>query len=325
MDEHHNHFIIEEDHTRETGQANGNTSITKSGFATIIGRPNVGKSTLVNHLVGQKIAITSAKPQTTRNRIQCVLTEERGQIVFLDTPGVQKAKNKLGKYMESATFGALRGIDLVLWMVEPDKRVGEKDRAIAERLARETVPVLLLINKVDTIPKDELLPVIAAFQDVLDFAEIIPVSAKTGEGCEDLVDTVFRYLPYGPMYFDPDTITDQPQRAICAEIVREKALHVLEDEVPHGIAVLIDKMKLRRGKPLYDIDATIVCEREGHKGIIIGKKGTRLKEIGSRARYEMEQSLGKKVNLKLWVKVRERWRDNEVLMKNYGYRKDDLE
>lgn len=297
----------------------------KSGFATLIGRPNVGKSTLMNHLIGQKIAITSNKPQTTRNRIQTVYTDsKKGQIVFLDTPGMHKAKNKLGEYMVNVAKSTMKDVDVILWLVEPDKEVGGGDRKIAEQLQNVDVPVILVINKVDMISHEEILEVIAAYKDLLDFAEVIPVSAKTGESCEVLIDAIYKYLPYGPMFYDEDTITDQPMRQIAAEMIREKALHALKNEVPHGIAVSIDQMKLREGKrPMYDIDATIICERDSHKGIIIGKQGAMLKQIGTNARYEIEKMLEAKVNLKLWVKVKKDWRDSDFLISNFGYRKDE--
>ncbi len=297
----------------------------KSGFATLIGRPNVGKSTLMNHLIGQKIAITSNKPQTTRNRIQTVYTDsDRGQIVFLDTPGIHKAKNKLGEYMVNVAKSTMKDVDVILWLVEPDKEVGGGDQKIAEQLQKVDVPVILVINKVDMISHDEILEVIATYKDLLDFAEIVPVSAKTGESCDALIDSIYKYLPEGPMFYDEDTITDQPMRQIAAEMIREKALHALKNEVPHGIAVSIDQMKLREGKrPMYDIDATIICERDSHKGIIIGKQGAMLKQIGTNARYEIEKMLDAKVNLKLWVKVKKDWRDSDFLIQNFGYRKDE--
>ncbi|MCR4798256.1 MAG: GTPase Era [Lachnospiraceae bacterium] len=300
-------------------------SSLKSGFATIVGRPNVGKSTLMNRLIGQKIAITSNKPQTTRNRIQTVYTDpKRGQIVFLDTPGIHKAKNKLGEYMVSVAASAMKDVDVILWLVEPDTEVGAGDSHIAEQLKKQTAPVILVINKTDTVPHEKILEVIAAFKDLLDFAEIVPLSAKTGDGCDVLVEQIFHYLPYGPMFYDEDTVTDQPMRQIAAEIVREKALHALKDEVPHGIAVSVEKMKERPEKnPMYDIEATIICERDSHKGIIIGKQGAMLKKIGSNARFELEKMLEAKVNLKLWVKVKKDWRDSDFLISNFGYRKDE--
>ncbi len=298
---------------------------TKSGFVTLIGRPNVGKSTLMNRIIGQKIAITSNKPQTTRNRIETVLTDERGQIVFLDTPGIHKAKNKLGVYMQKVTTAAMKGVDLILWLIEPDEFVGGGDAYIAERLRNQNTKVILVINKTDTIPHENILTTINAYKDLLDFAEIVPVSALRNSGIEDLVSTIFKYLPEGPYFFDPDTITDQPERAIVAEMIREKALHALSDEVPHGIAVMVDQMHDRKDKPICDIDATIICERESHKGIIIGKRGSMLKKIGTNARFEIERLLGCKVNLKLFVKVKENWRDSEVLLANYGFKNEDEE
>lgn len=295
----------------------------KSGFVTLIGRPNVGKSTLMNHLIGQKIAITSNKPQTTRNRIQTVYTSEEGQIIFLDTPGIHKAKNKLGEYMVSVAERTLQEVDVVLWLVEPSTFIGAGERHIAEQLAKTKTPVFLVINKIDTVSKADILTYIAAYKDILDFAEIIPVSALKGENTEELIQTMFRYLPEGPQFYDEDTITDQPERQIVAEMIREKALRNLSEEIPHGIAVAIDRMRERPQGNLIDIDATIVCERDSHKGIIIGKKGAMLKKIGSQARQDMENLLDCKVNLKLWVKVKKDWRDSDFLIKNFGYRPSD--
>ncbi len=296
----------------------------KSGFVTIIGRPNVGKSTLMNRIIGQKIAITSNKPQTTRNRIQTVYTDkEKGQIVFLDTPGIHKAKNRLGEFMVSTAEHTLKDVDAILWLVEPTDFIGTGERHIAEILKKANTPVLLVINKIDTVAKkEELLRFIDTYREVYDFDEIIPASALLGDNVGDIIDSVFRYLPYGPMFFDEDTVTDQPERQIAAEMIREKALQALEDEVPHGIAVTIERMKMRQGKPIVDIEASIICERESHKGIIIGKKGAMLKKIGTNARFEIERLVGEKVNLKLWVKVRKNWRDSELLLKNFGYKED---
>ena len=293
----------------------------KSGFVTLIGRPNVGKSTLMNYLIGQKIAITSKKPQTTRNRIQTVLTTEAGQIVFVDTPGIHKAKNKLGEYMVNVAERTLNEVDVVLWLVEPTTFIGAGEKHIADQLRRTKTPVILVINKVDMVKKEEILPVIEAYRHICDFAEIVPVSARNGDNTEELVKTIFQYLPYGPQFYDEDTVTDQPERQIVAELIREKALHCLNEEIPHGIAVCIDRMKAQ--KNIMDIDATIICERDSHKGIIIGKQGAMLKKIGSRARYEIEQLLDCKVNLQLWVKVKKDWRDSEFLMKNFGYREEE--
>ena len=297
----------------------------KSGFVTIIGRPNVGKSTLMNHLIGQKIAITSNKPQTTRNRIQTVYTDmERGQIVFLDTPGKHQAKNKLGEYMVNVAEHTLSEVDVILWLVEPSTFIGAGEQHIIKQLKKTKTPVILIINKVDTVEREKILEYIDAYRKVFDFAEIVPASALREQNLDTVVDVIFKYLPYGPMFYDEETVTDQPERAIVAEIIREKALHALDDEIPHGIAVYIDRMKERRGQNIIDIDATIVCERDSHKGIIIGKGGSMLKKIGSNARYEMERLLDTQVNLKLWVKVRKDWRDSELMMKNFGYNKDDI-
>ena len=295
----------------------------KSGFVTLVGRPNVGKSTLMNHLIGQKIAITSDKPQTTRNRIQTVYTDERGQIIFLDTPGIHKAKNKLGEYMVNVAEHTLKDVDVVLWLVEPTTFIGAGERHIAEQLNKVKTPVLLIINKIDTVKKEEILPFIAAYTDICPFAEIIPVSALKGIATDTVLDMIFKYLPYGPQFYDEDTVTDQPMRQIAAELIREKALRLLDEEIPHGIAVTIEKMTERRNG-LFDIEATIVCERESHKGIIIGKGGAMLKKIGTAARVEIENMLEARVNLRLWVKVRKEWRDSDLYMKNYGYDPKDI-
>lgn len=298
----------------------------KSGFVTIIGRPNVGKSTLMNHLIGQKIAITSNKPQTTRNRIQTVYTDPKvGQIVFLDTPGMHQAKNKLGEYMVNVAQHTMKDVDIILWLVEPSDYIGGGDRHIIEQLKKTNTPVILVINKIDTVDKESVFGVIDAFRKQYDFAEVVPLSALRGQNCDVLLEQIFRYLPYGPAYYDEDVVTDQPQRQIVAEIIREKALHALNEEVPHGIAVSIEQMKWRKGKnAICDIDATIVCERDSHKGIVIGKGGTMLKKIGSNARFECEKMLDAKVNLKLWVKVKKDWRDSDFLLKNFGYRSEDI-
>lgn len=292
----------------------------KSGFVTLIGRTNVGKSTLMNHVIGQKIAITSNKPQTTRNRIQTVYTREDGQIIFIDTPGIHKAKNKLGHYMVNVAERTLNEVDLVMWLVEPLAYLGEGDQYILEKLKETKTPVILVINKVDTINKEEILLVIDKFQSLYPFVEIIPVSALKGDNLDKLIATLYKYMPEGPMYYDEDTITDQPERQIVAELIREKALRALGQEVPHGIAVSIESMKERNGRRIMDIDATIICERDSHKGIIIGKQGSKLKQIGTMAREEMENLLDIQVNLKLWVKVKKDWRDSDMLLKNYGYR-----
>ena len=297
----------------------------RSGFVAIIGRPNVGKSTLMNHLIGQKIAITSNKPQTTRNRIQTVYTdEERGQIIFLDTPGIHKAKNKLGEYMVNVAEHTLNEVDLILWLVEPTDYIGAGEQHIIEMLKNTKTPVILVINKLDTLSeRDQMLTYIDTYRKVYDFAEIVPASALRGQNTDLIIDLIFQYLPEGPMFYDVDTITDQPERQIVAELIREKALHALNEEIPHGIAVSIERMKDRKGQNIVDIDATIICERDSHKGIIIGKGGAMLKKIGTNARYEIERLLGCKVNLKLWVKVKKDWRDSDILIKNFGYKEDE--
>lgn len=296
----------------------------KSGFVTLVGRPNVGKSTLMNYLIGQKIAITSNKPQTTRNRIQTVYTAEEGQIIFIDTPGIHKAKNKLGEYMVAVAERTLKEVDVILWLVEPTTFIGAGENYIVEQLGKVKTPVILVINKVDTVKKEEILKFIDAYKDVYTFADIVPVSALKGDNTEELIRTILKYLPEGPRYFDEDVITDQPERQIVAELIREKALRLLGDEIPHGIAVAIERMKERPGSDLVDIDATIICERDSHKGMIIGKKGEKLKQIGMQSRQEMENLLDMRVNLQLWVKVKKDWRDSDFLIKNYGYDKFEL-
>ena len=301
----------------------------KSGFVTLIGRPNVGKSTLMNNLIGQKIAITSSKPQTTRNRIQTVYTDDVGQIIFLDTPGIHKAQNKLGEYMDSVAERTLSEVDVVLWLVEPTTFIGKGEQHIAKLLETTKTPVILVVNKIDTVEKGELLPVIDKYKDVVDFKACIPVSAVTGENKEDLLKTVFDLLPEGPMYYDEDVVTDQAERQITAELIREQTLRRLKDEVPHGVAVMVESMKEEKDtsvrhshKNIMNIEATIFCERDSHKGIIIGKKGAMLKEIGTNARHQISDLLGMKVNLNLWVKVKKDWRNSDSLMKNFGYKEE---
>lgn len=295
----------------------------KSGFATLIGRPNVGKSTLMNALIGQKIAITSNRPQTTRNRIQTVYTSEEGQIVFLDTPGIHKAKNKLGTYMVNVAERTLSEVDVILWLVEPTDYIGAGEQHIIEQLKKTNTPVILVINKIDTVKKELILTFIDAYRTQLDFAEIVPVSALKKDGLDVLIGCIMKYLPYGEPFYDEDTVTDQPMRQIVAELIREKALKCLEEEVPHGIAVTVEMMKFK--KHIVDIEATIVCERDSHKGIIIGKQGCMLKKIGSMARQDIEELVERQVNLKLWVKVKKDWRDSDYLLKNFGYNPKETE
>ncbi len=306
-----------------------NTQV-KSGYATIIGRPNVGKSTLMNRIIGQKIAITSNKPQTTRNRIMTIFTDERGQIVFLDTPGINQAKNKLGEYMLGSALRTIQDADVILWLVEPSNFIGKGEQYILSELKKVNLPVILAMNKVDSVEKDEVLEFINTYSKEFDFAEIVPVSAKTGDNVDVLMEQIFKYLPYGPMFYDPDELTDQPVKQIAAETIREKALYCLDEEVPHGIAVVIDKFHERERtvrpekgapyqEPIVDIEATIICEKDSHKGIVIGKKGAMLKKIGILARKDIEKLTECKVNLKLWVKVRKEWRDSDSQLKNFGY------
>ena len=360
----------------------------KSGFVALIGRTNVGKSTLMNRLIGQKIAITSNKPQTTRTKIRTILTTEEGQAVFLDTPGIHKAKTKLGEYMVTTAERTLTEADLILWLIEPSDYIGTGDRHIAEVLGRKKtteterekedkgtegkggaqvpggknakgnnnnnasmgsiveddedeeidiadIPKVLVINKTDTISKEKLAELINRYKDLCDFDEIVPISALKGYNEDELKKVIFKLLPEGPMYYDEDELTDQPERQIVAELIREKALRMLSDEIPHGIAVAIEKMKernpkgsdpfntLKQTEPFYDIEASIVCERESHKGIIIGKQGAMLKKIGTAARLEAESLLGCRINLKLFVKVKKDWRDSAFLLKNYGFDIED--
>ena len=294
----------------------------RSGYAALIGRPNVGKSSLMNELIGQKIAITSGKPQTTRSRIETVYTDERGQIVFLDTPGIHRAKNKLGVYMDTVAERTFNEADVIVWIVEPVTLIGAGEERIAGLLRDKNKgkrPVILVINKRDRL-KDpsERTPVIKAYGEKASFDEILDVSAKEGTNVDKLLSRIFSYLPEGPLYYDEDTVTMIPMRSIAEELIREQALRQLSDEVPHGIAVMVQSFKERR-PGLYDIEADIVCERDSHKGMIIGKGGRMLKSIGSAARKEIEAQLEAQVNLKLFVKVRKDWRDNEGFIRNFGY------
>ena len=291
----------------------------RTGFVALVGRPNVGKSTLMNHVIGQKIAITSEKPQTTRNRIQTVYTDEHGQIIFLDTPGIHKAKNKLGEYMVNVAEHTLREVDVILWLVEPGTYIGSGEQHILKVLQTVKTPVILVINKIDTVKKEDILKTIETYKDAYHFKEVIPVSAMKKTNTDTLIHTIFQYLPEGPRYYDEDTVTDQTMREIAGELIREQALRKLKDEVPHGIAVLIDEMHQRK-TGIWDIKATIVCERDAHKGIIIGKGGAMLKRIGTGARIQIERMTEDKVNLQLFVKVRKDWRDSDTFLKNYGFK-----
>jgi GTPase len=291
----------------------------KSGFITIIGRPNVGKSTLMNRLVGEKVAIISDKPQTTRNRIQTVYSEEGLQAIFLDTPGIHKPKNKLGDYMVNVSTETLGEVDLILWLVDESPEMGPGDKYILDQLSDIKTPKILVVNKVDKVPIDKIQGIIDQYRDIGIFEDVLSISATMGSGVDELMNKIRETLPEGPQYFPEDTLTDQPERVIVSEIVREKALLYLEDEVPHGVAVGIESMKKRKGKDLVDIDAVIYCERDSHKGIIIGKGGRKLKGIGKSAREDIERLLGSQVNLKIWVKVEKNWRDKEKFIKQFGY------
>lgn len=294
----------------------------QSGFVALIGRPNVGKSTLLNRLIGHKVAIMSDKPQTTRNRIQAILTTKEEQIVFLDTPGIHQARTRLGDYMNRAAVSSLTEVDLVLWLIEPNDYIGKGDRHILGLLAELKKPVVLVINKVDTLPRQELLKVIEAYKDHHAFREIIPISALTGENTEDLLPILRSYLSEGPQFFPAEMITDQPEKQWLAEIIREKALGLLKEEVPHGLAVVIEQIDdYDKG---MEIQATIICERKSHKPIILGKQGAMIKRIGIQARKEIEKYFGVHIRLELWVKVKSQWRDSDFLLKNYGYNHKEL-
>ena len=296
----------------------------KSGFVSIIGRPNVGKSTLMNQLIGEKVAIMSNKPQTTRNRIQTVLTTEDFQAVFIDTPGIHTPKNKLGEFMVKSAITTLNEVDVVFYLVEASPFIGKLDEEIIERLKHIDTPVFLCINTIDSVTKEVVLETIETYRKVYNFKEIIPISAYEGLNLDAILKTLPNYLPEGPQFFPSDMLTDQPERQIVAEIIREKALHLLDKEIPHGIAIEIESMKKREEGHVVDIEATIVCERESHKRIIIGKQGQMIKSIGTKARYDIERLLGSKIYLTLWVKIKKNWRDSDFLIKNYGYNNKDL-
>lgn len=331
----------------------------KTGFITLIGRPNVGKSTLMNHMIGQKIAITSNKPQTTRNKIMTVYTDDDCQMIFLDTPGIHDSKNKLGEYMTKVAKSTLEEVDVVLWLVEPSTFIGAGEKSIIEELKKCRKPVILVINKIDTVSKDNLDKFENAYRQEMDFDKVVKVAALKGQNIDELMDSIKKLLPFGPPFYDEETLTDQPERQIAAEIIREKALRLLQDEVPHGIAVTIETMRMREKvvetpktkkkrhqhppkkskldlsaiqqseedydpDGIMDIDATIICERDSHKGIVIGKGGAMLKKIGSAARKDIEELVGCQVNLQIWVKVRKDWRDDKTQMKSFGYDIRDL-
>ena len=353
---------------KETMEINNNLDNFKTGFVTLIGRPNVGKSTLMNHLIGQKIAITSNKPQTTRNKIMTVYTDDLSQMIFLDTPGIHDTKNKLGEYMTKVAKSTISEVDVVLWLVEPSTFIGEMEKSIIEELKACKKPVILVINKIDTVSEDSLSKFEEAYRKEMDFAKVVKVAALKGINIDEAKAAIREFLPVGPPFYDEDTITDQPERQIVAEIIREKALRLLQDEVPHGIAVTVETMRMREAAPkkpkkkrhqhppkksalekmqmeeelmdgpvvfsmdemgqdeqeydpegIMDIEATVICERDSHKGIVIGKGGSMLKRIGTSARKDIEELVGCQVNLQLFVKVRRDWRDDKQQMKNFGY------
>lgn len=293
----------------------------KSGFVTIIGRPNVGKSTLTNDILGEKIAIMSNKPQTTRNKIHAIYNTEDAQVIFIDTPGIHKPKNKLGEYMVTAATETLNEVDVVVFMVDESKEIGPGDKYILESLREVNTPVILAINKIDLLSPEAYKDLFEQYSeyDFLDY--VMGISAVQNKNIEALLQKITELLPEGPMLYPDDMITDQPERVIVSEIIREKILHYIDDEIPHGVAVEIERMKKRNGKDIIDISATIVCEKKSHKGIIIGKNGRKLKGIGKTSREDIERLLGSRVFLELWVKVREGWRDNENMLKGFGYRK----
>lgn len=294
----------------------------KSGFVALIGRPNVGKSTLLNFLVGQKVAIMSPQPQTTRNKISGIYTDDQEQIVFIDTPGIHKPKNKLDDFMDKSSYSALDEVDVVLFMVEPEP-AGKGDQYIAELLKKIKKPVFLVINKIDKVHPDKLLSIIDSYKNLGDFAEIVPISASQGNNVSELIKTIAKYLPEGPQFYDADQLTDRPEYFIVAELIREQVLKLIHEEVPHATAVVVDRMRDHEGGKLQ-IEATIYVERPGQKGIIIGKKGQMLKQIGIAARQEIEALLGEKVNLRLWVKVQKNWRSDPAFLKSIGYNAKEL-
>lgn len=296
----------------------------KSGFVSIIGRPNVGKSTLMNRLIGEKIAIVSSKPQTTRNQVQTILTTDEFQIVFIDTPGMHSPTTKLGNYMVKSADNSLDMVDIIWYLIEPYDRIKDEDMRILQKLESCNQPVFLLINKIDTTTHEKLLGVIDSYSKSFNFTEIIPISALKEKNIDDLLDTVKKYLKEGPMFYPDDIVTNQPERQIVSEIVREKALRLLRDEIPHGVATEIITFKKRKNKKFMDIECTIYCEKESHKRIVIGTKGSMLRDIGSQARYDIEKVLDMPVHLQLWVKVKNNWRDSDFLLKNFGYNESDV-
>ncbi|MGL4450765.1 MAG: GTPase Era [Sarcina sp.] len=292
----------------------------KSGYVTIVGRPNVGKSTLLNLLMGEKLSIVSNKPQTTRNNIQTILTGDDYQIVFVDTPGIHKPKHKLGEYMVNSATSSIKEVDLVLFLTTPDGELGRGDKFIIEQLKAQKAPVIFVLNKIDQVKQEKVAKTLMEYAKEFEFAEIIPISAFKAKNTDKLVELMVKYMPEGPKYYPDDMITEVPEKFVVSEIVREKALRCLSEEVPHGVAVDVIQMKQdKSGK--YNIEVDLICEKDSHKGIIIGKDGQTLKKIGSAARFELERFLREKVNIKVWVKVRKEWRDNNALLRELGYKK----
>ncbi|CAM2830843.1 GTPase Era [Paenibacillus sediminis] len=297
------------------------TSKFKSGFVAIVGRPNVGKSTLMNQVIGQKIAIMSDKPQTTRNKIHGVYTADNTQIVFLDTPGIHKRQSKLGDYMNTTALGTLGEVEAVLFLVDASEGIGGGDRFIIEQLQRISTPVILVLNKIDKVQPEDLLPLIEEYRKLYSFAEIVPISAKLGNNVSTLIEQITKYLPEGPQYYPEDQVTDHPEQFVVAELIREKILHLTREEVPHSIAVTIEDMRVQDNGVVY-ISAVIFVERDSQKGIIIGKQGAMLKEIGKLARHDIEKLLGSKIFMELWVKVKKDWRNQERVLRDLGFHRD---
>lgn len=295
----------------------------RSGFVALIGRPNVGKSTLMNHVIGQKVAIMSDKPQTTRNKIRGVYTDEQGQIIFLDTPGIHKPHSRLGEWLVKTAQEALDEVDLVLFLIDAAEGFGPGDRFIIENLKEIKTPVFLVVNKIDQVHPDQLLPLIDQYRQLYSFAEVVPISALQGNNTSTLIRQIMNHLPEGPQYYPPDQVTDHPERFIVGELIREKVLHLTREEIPHSVAVVVEEMKQREDQDMIDIRATIYTERASQKGILIGKKGSLLKEVGKRAREEMERLLGTRIFLDLWVKVKKDWRNEEMMLRQFGYKDEE--
>jgi GTPase len=316
-------YLLGDLHRRKKMNNPKQSNAYKSGFISIIGRPNVGKSTYLNRVIGQKIAIMSDKPQTTRNKVQGVLTTEDSQLIFIDTPGIHKPKHKLGDFMMKVAQNTLKGVDLILFMVNAEEGFGRGEEFIIEKFQTVNTPIFLIINKIDKIHPDELFTVIESYKEKYPFKEIVPISALEGNNVEHLLGVIKKYLPEGPQYYPADQVTDHPERFIVSELIREKALHLTREEIPHSLAVVIEKMERRQDKDVIHVMATIIVERDSQKGIVIGKQGSMLKEIGKLARMDIENLLGSKVFLELWVKVQKDWRNKMAQLRDYGFRDDD--